>query len=252
MNQKTDIKELLKKKDDPKVREKIVLKYLPVVKWVIRHLSPALPPAIDEEDLMSIGVMGLLEAIDKYDLNSKMKFKNYAAMVVKRVIIDELRKLDWVSRSLRKKVKEIEKKYAELEQKYKRPVTDEEVAKELGIDVEEIREAFMKVNAGIILSLESNPYPGDNQHELSELISSEDDEEEIIEKVSKEEVKKALLKAIDELPEREKLVITLYYYENLTRKEIGKIMGISEVRVFQLHTRALMRLRGKLSKFVEK
>ncbi len=242
-NQEFDVK-LLQNRENPKVREQLVLKYAPLVKWVINSLSLYLPPSIDEEDLISIGTLGLLEAIDKYKIGSKMQFKTYATMVIKRYIIDELRRLDFASRSARKRVREIERMYAKLEQKLERPATDEEVAQALGIKVEDIYRAFSKVSGGII-SLDSAVYQEeDNSPSISTIIAEE--EKDILDELVEEEIHEELVKAIKELPERERTIIILYYYEKLTRKEIGEILGITEVRVFQLHMRALMRLRGKL------
>jgi RNA polymerase sigma factor for flagellar operon FliA len=223
---------------DKKAREELIESYLPLIKHVVSRISISLPPYLDYEDLISYGIFGLLQAIDRYDASRGVKFETYAYARIKGSIIDELRKLDWVPQNVRKKAKLLQNAYAELEQNLGRTVTDQDVCQHLNISAEELQAIYKEVAFTTVLSFE-------------ELISVEDRGEgssrpDIY--VEKEEVKKMLGEAVDRLPPQEKLVITLYYYEGLNLKEISEVLNLSAGRVSQLHTKAILRLRGSLSR----
>ncbi|WP_422445779.1 FliA/WhiG family RNA polymerase sigma factor [Thermoanaerobacterium sp. DL9XJH110] len=223
---------------DKKAREELIESYLPLVKHVVNRISISLPPYLDYEDLISYGIFGLLQAIDRYDASRGVKFETYAYARIKGSIIDELRKLDWVPQNVRKKAKQLQNAYAELEQNLGRTVTDQDVCRQLNISAEELQAIYKEVAFTTVLSFE-------------ELISVEDRREGSSRPdtyVEKEEVKKMLGEAVDRLPPQEKLVITLYYYEGLNLKEISEVLNLSAGRVSQLHTKAILRLRGSLSR----
>lgn len=233
-----------------KTREKIILKYIPLVKYVVSKMIGGLPTNVEYDDLTEYGIIGLLDAIDKYDVTKNINFKTYAITRIRGAIYDELRCQDWVPRSVRKMAKDIEKAYIEIEKRSGRAATDQEVAEFLNITVEEVNEVFSKVNAGNISSLDDVVYEGDDSStSLSETIEDRNQESPHT-SLEKDEIKKVLMERLKELSDKEKMVITLYYYEDLTLKEIGEIMEISESRVSQIHSKAILKLRSKLvSKF---
>jgi len=220
-------------------RNELLLRYSYLVKRVVSRLTFVNNSSLDMEDLISYGILGLMDAIEKYDPSRNVKFETYATFRIKGAIIDQLRKQDWVPRSLRTKTKQLCKAIDEVE-KEGRTASDEEIANTLGVSVEELRKTLVEMHSFAVVSLE------EQLHEIaSSLVASRryDDPEHV---VQVNELKGYLAKAIDELPEREKMVISLYYFEELTLKEIGMALGISESRVSQLHTRALLKLKNKL------
>ena len=230
-------------------RDRLILTYAPLVKYVAGRLGSGLPAHVDEGDLVSYGLLGLIGAIERYDPEREIKFETYAIVRIKGAIIDELRALDWVPRSVRSRAREIERAIAELEAKLGRAPTDEEIAKKLGITEEELEESLGEIARSSIAALDELWTVSGSGGDQVALIDTIEDESAPDPQgtLSVTEQKEALADAIARLPEREKLVITLYYYEELTLREIGEVLGVTESRVSQLHTKAVLRLRSRLS-----
>jgi RNA polymerase sigma factor for flagellar operon FliA len=230
-------------------RDELILEHMPQIKYIAHRISAKLPSHVELNDLVSAGVLGLLDAVEKFDPTRGVKFKTYAELRVKGAILDSLRNLDWAPRSLRKRSKDLEKVYKELEQKLGRPASDKEVCDELGISLDEFYELVDQIK-------------GLNLGSFHEMASQEDDRnsEPLIKYIPdapqmdpffvfhKSEIRHLLGNAIDALPKKERLVVSLYYFDALTMKEIGKVLGVNESRVSQLHTKAMLRLRTKLRK----
>ena len=231
------------------LREEIVKRYLYLVKYVAGRVAIGLPPNVEFNDLVSYGILGLFDAITKYDVTQGNKFETYAVSRIRGSIMDELRKLDWAPRLLRKKAREIEKKCRELEDKNGRAPIDEDLAKELKISVGELNTIYSELNSTTFLSLDEVWQNDEGNKPISRLQTIEDSVlTNQFHYVHQNEVKELLAGAIDDLPEREKLVVVLYYYENLTLREIGEILNVSESRVCQIHTKVVLRLRANLMK----
>ncbi len=229
-------------------REKLILHYSPLVKYIAGRIATSLPQNVDTADLISYGIFGLIDAIDKFDPSRDIKFETYAISRIKGAIIDELRSLDWVPRSVRHKAKELERVYAELENKLKRVPTDEEVAEALKMSIEELHGLLNQLSYTTPVALEELWTISSDKNDRVSLIDTLEDtrvkDPSMIFELS--ELRGILAKAIDRLPQREKIVIALYYYRGLTLKEIGEILGVTESRVSQLHTKAILRLRARL------
>lgn len=241
-------KQLVKTKEQV-LRDYFVVKYAPLVKYVAGKVSMGMPQSIEFDDLVSYGVFGLIDAIGKYDPARGIKFKTYAMTRIRGAIFDELRSIDWIPRSVRQKAKQIENVIAELENKLGRTVEDEEIAKELGLSMEEFHSILNKVSGTSMLSLNDIWFMGDDSDELSimETLEAPDNmNPDMI--MEKQEIKEYIIEAIKKLPDKEKKVVVLYYYEDLTLKEIGQVLDVTESRVSQLHTKAIMRLRGRLGR----
>jgi RNA polymerase sigma factor for flagellar operon FliA len=240
-----------KKTESQELHDEIVKKYLYLVKYVAGRVAIGLPPNVEFNDLVSYGILGLFDAISKYDVSQGNKFETYAVARIRGSIMDELRKLDWAPRLLRKKAREIEKKSKELEEKHGRAASDDELADGLNISVKELNSIYSDLNSTTFLSLDEVWQNDDGNKPISRLQTIEDS---LITNqfsyVHQNEVKEILASTIDELPEKEKLVIVLYYYENLTLREIGEILHVSESRVCQIHTKVVTRLRSHLMKKV--
>jgi RNA polymerase sigma factor for flagellar operon FliA len=236
-----------KENGDASAREQLILNYSPLVKYVAGRLSSSLPQTVDTADLISYGIFGLIDAIEKYDLDRGIKFETYAIARIKGAIIDELRAMDWVPRSVRSRARELETAYVKLENTLKRVPTDAEVAAELGITVKDLHDIFTKLSYTSVVSFEELWVGGEKDDHQSALSTIEDENaENPVAIFESAEVKEILAGAIERLPEREKIVIALYYYEGLTLKEIGQVLGVTESRVSQLHTKAVLRLRARL------
>jgi RNA polymerase sigma factor for flagellar operon FliA len=220
--------------------------YAPLIRFVAQRIAARLPSNIDIDDLISAGVIGLMDAIEKYDPSRDNKFKTYAEFRIRGAILDELRSQDWVPRSVRDKAKKIEKTYAELEQKLGRAVSDEELSSALGIQLDEYYDMVSKVKAVTLLSIDE--LSGPNQHDRKSLLESLENvsSKNPFTQLKSKGIRDLLVKHIDELPEKQKLVLSLYYYEDLNLKEIGRILEVTESRVSQLHTQAVEKLRSKL------
>lgn len=228
-------------------RDKLIIHYAPLVKYIAGRISANLPQSVDQADLVSYGIFGLIDAIEKYDTSREIKFETYAITRIKGAIIDELRALDWVPRSVRYRARELERVYYELENSLRRVPTDEEVAKAMGMTVEEHNELLSQLSYTSVLALEELRSTGEKDDKLS-LIDSIEDTTSPDPALSFEhkEIKDILADAITKLPERERTVISLYYYDGLTLREIGEILGVTESRVSQLHTKAILRLKAKM------
>jgi RNA polymerase sigma factor for flagellar operon FliA len=238
-----------RKTRDQGIRDRLILTYAPLVKYVAGRLGSGLPAHVDEGDLVSYGLLGLIGAIERYDPERDVKFETYAIARIKGAIIDELRAMDWVPRSVRSRAREIERAIAELEKKLMRAPTDEEIAKKVGITVEELEQSLTEISRSSIAALDelwTVSSSGGDQIALIDTIEDSDapDPQGTL---SQTEMKEAIGEAIARLPEREKLVVTLYYYEELTLREIGEVLGVTESRVSQLHTKAILRLKARLS-----
>jgi RNA polymerase sigma factor for flagellar operon FliA len=235
--------------DDKALRDRLILTYAPLVKYVAGRLGSGLPAHVDEEDLVSYGLLGLIGAIERYDPDRDVKFETYAITRIKGAIIDELRSLDWVPRSVRARAREIERAIAALEAKLHRPPTDEEIAGQVGITVDELENSLTDISRSSIAALDELWTVGGSGGDQVALIDTIEDADAPApdSALTATELKEALGEAITRLPEREKLVVTLYYYEELTLREIGEVLGVTESRVSQLHTKAILRLKARLS-----
>ena len=237
-----------KKTRSPQLRDKFIRQYMPLVKYVAGKLAVGMPGSVEFDDLVGFGQFGLLDAIEKFDPGKNVKFKTYAVTRIRGAIFDELRQLDWVPRSVRQKSREIEDTIVDLESKLGRTATDAEIAEKMGVSEAEYQQTVMKVSGTSVLSLNDVWYSGnDNDHmSIGDSIESPSSlNPDVI--VEREEIRKVIVEAINELPEKEKMVIVLYYHEDFTFTEIGQVLEVSESRISQLHTRANLRLRAKLT-----
>jgi RNA polymerase sigma factor for flagellar operon FliA len=233
---------------DPDVRERLILHYAPLVKYVAGRVGVGLPANVEQADLVSYGVFGLIDAIEKFDLERAIKFETYAISRIRGAIIDELRAMDWIPRSVRSKAREVEKTYSSLEGELRRTPTEPEVAERMGIGLNDLRAIFSQVSYVNVVALDELLNVGGERGDALSLGDTLKDNraEDPVLAFEGEETKFLLARAIDQLPEREKIVVTLYYYENLTLAEIGKVLGVTESRICQMHTKAVVQLRGKL------
>jgi RNA polymerase sigma factor FliA len=233
---------------DTHARDELILNFSPLVKYVAGRLASSLPQTVDTADLISYGVFGLIDAIEKYDLSRAIKFETYAIARIKGAIIDELRAMDWVPRSVRSKAREIEAAHVALENELKRVPTDQEVADRIGLSLKEFQDVLAKLSYTSVVSFEELWVGGDRDDNSQSAIGSirDDSADDPVAMFESVEIKDILAGAIDRLPDREKTVIALYYYEGLTLKEIGQVLGVTESRVSQLHTKSVLRLRGRL------
>ncbi len=232
-------------KSDSLNREQTIMQYLPHVKRIVQRIAVHLPQSVETDDLFNVGVIGLIQAIERYDPAWDNKFMTYASFRIRGAVLSELRSRDYISRTNRRNVRELEKTYLKLEQKKGRHVEDHEIVKEMGISFEQFYKIKQMSNVSII-SLEKMGYSSDKKRaSLSKMLISNQDED-ALNMTGIKEAKAAIAKTIEELPEKEKLVISLYYMDELTMKETGKVLGITESRVSQLHSKAITRLRAKL------
>jgi RNA polymerase sigma factor FliA len=252
----TDMKDVwstYKKTGDEKAREQLVLAYSPLVKFVAGRMSSGLPAHIEEADLISYGLLGLIGAIERFDPKREIKFETFAVSRIKGSIIDELRSLDWVPRSVRAKAREIESTQTKLEHELGRVPTDREVADALDMSIEDFQESLLQISNSTVVALDELWTVSDSSGDQVSLLDTMKDPNAVdpARELGVSELKDRLANAISRLPEREKLVIALYYYENLTLREIGEVLGVTESRVSQLHTKAVLRLKSRLQSEVE-
>ena len=240
--------QIYKQGTHPNLRQEIVLRYLGLVKYVVRKMIKNFPQAIEEKDLYHIGVLGLVEAVDRFDLGYGIKFETYAIPRIKGSIIDELRKLDWIPRSLRSKTNQLKEKTVEMEQKFSGSYSDDEVAHGMGMKVEELQNLKKEINSVNLLSLDK-PIDDSQKQNLYDMVEDEERTNPDF-KMEEEEMKRVLLKAIKQLPEKTRLAITLYYYEKLTFKEIGQILNVSESRISQIHSETMAKLKKSMNKML--
>jgi RNA polymerase sigma factor for flagellar operon FliA len=242
-----------KETGDLKARNRLILNYSPLVKYVAGRMGSNFPSHVDEADLVSYGLLGLIGAIERFDPSRNIKFETYAIARIKGSILDELRSLDWVPRSVRSIARQIERSSASLENKLHRAPTDKEIAKDLKISNDEFQTALTKISSSSIVALEELWTISSSGTETVALIDTIEDSrsKDPAKEVDITEIKERLAQAIANLPEREKIVIALYYYEGLTLREIGEVLDVTESRVSQLHTKAVLRLKGRLKDQLE-
>ena len=236
-------------------RETIVLQHLPQIRYIAQRIAVKLPPDVQLDDLISAGVIGLLDAYEKFDQSKGVQFKTYAEVRIRGAILDSLRDLDWAPRSLRKRSKEVEEAYSRVEQRLGRAATDSEVASELGMKIQSFHhllDQLKGLNIGHFQIAEQANGARDPDDMPLRYVPAADEDESPFEVCLKSEMRDLMIKFIKKLPEREQLVIALYYDEELTMKEIGKVLGVNESRISQLHTRAMLRLRARLQKAVRR
>jgi RNA polymerase sigma factor for flagellar operon FliA len=223
--------------------------YSPLVKYVAGRMSSGLPAHVEEADLISYGLGGLISAIERFDTSREIKFETYAITRIRGAIIDELRNLDWVPRSVRARAREIERANMKLEARLQRAPTDEEMAAELDMSIGEFQDSLLQISNSTIVALDElwnvSDATGDQVSLLDTLADRDAPDPQQL--VDESELRDRIADAIAALPEREKLVVALYYYENLTLREIGEVLGVTESRISQLHTKAVLRLRSKLT-----
>ena len=233
----------------PELREKIILEYAPLVKLVAGRLSMYLGYNVEYDDLVSYGIFGLIDAIDKYDYAKEVKFETYASLRIRGAILDQIRKMDWIPRTIRQKQKRIDAVCKNIETRLGRSATDEEIASELGISDDEYLEWQSQMKITNVVSLNEYMEQGaEVPAEGNQFTTSRFDSPE--ENIEKEELKKVLEESLEQLTEKEKKVILLYYYEDLTLKEISNVLEVSESRISQLHTRALQKMKTKMGDYM--
>ncbi len=228
-------------------RDRLILEYSPLIKYIAQKIAARLPANIELDDLISSGVIGLMDAIDKYDSSRDNKFKTYAEFRIRGAILDELRAQDWVPRSVREKAKMLERAYSKIEQTLGRQATDEEVCSELGINQEEYHDLLNQVRSVSLLSYDDlSHFSKADKRALHGHGDAGSKSPNPFSEVNTAYVKKMVADAIQDLPEKQRLVLSLYYYEDLNLKEIGRVLDVTESRVSQLHTQAILRLKAKL------
>lgn len=228
-------------------RDRLIVHYSPLVKYVAGRVAVGLPHTVEQSDLVSYGVFGLIDAIEKFDTSRNIKFETYAISRIKGAMIDELRSIDWVPRSVRSKARSVERAYQKLEGKLLRTPTDAEVAEEMGISDAELQAIFNQVSFVGIVALDEMLSVTGERGEISTLGDTLPDRGDgPVAAYEVEEMKQILAGAINRLGDREKIVLTLYYYEGLTLAEVGEVLGVTESRVCQIHTKAVLQLRGRL------
>ncbi|HOZ73488.1 MAG TPA: RNA polymerase sigma factor WhiG [Spirochaetales bacterium] len=239
-----------RQRKDPLIREAFIKQYAPLVKYVAGKVVANMPSSVEFDDLVGFGVFGLIDAIDKYDPDKNVKFKTYAVTRIRGAIYDELRSIDWVPRSVRQKTREIEEAIVQTEAKLGRPATDQEIAESLGLSDDEFSKTMLKISSTSILSLNDVWYTADESEHMTIGDSVESPGSMSPDSITeREEIRRVIVEAIQELPDKEKKVLVLYYYEELTLKEIGKVLEVTESRISQLHTKAILRLRARLTHY---
>jgi RNA polymerase sigma factor for flagellar operon FliA len=235
-----------KRTGDAGRREQLILQYAPLVRYVAGRVGVGLPASVEQGDLVSYGVFGLIDAIDKYDPGRAIKFETYAINRIRGAIIDELRSIDWIPRSVRTKARDVERAIAVLEARLQRTPSEQEIADELGLDVPELRKVFSQVSFVHVAALDEMLASSDRSEGATLGERLEDDRSAAPgDALDDEETRTLLARVIHTLPEREQIVVTLYYYEGLTLAEIGLVLGVTESRICQLHTKAMMAMKTR-------
>ncbi len=237
--------ERFKADKDERARDRLIIHYSPLVKFVAGRVGVGLPRNVDQADLVSYGIFGLIDAIDKFEPERGFKFETYAINRIKGAILDELRALDWVPRSVRAKAREIERSIAELEHRLQRSVSDEELARHMGITVDSLRENLAEISNLGLVALDEVLGPDSSSSLADMVVDQKGSSPEAA--FQREETRRVLADAINRLPDRERLVLTLYYFEGLTLAEIGGVLGVTESRVCQIHAKSVMSLRNRMS-----
>lgn len=237
----------LQETESATVRDKLIQNYLYLVRYVAGKMAMSVPPSVEIDDLVSAGVVGLMDAVGKYDPGRDTKFETYAVARIRGAIVDDLRSLDWVPRSVRRKARMVEEAYSRLETELGRAADDEEISKKLNMSVGAFKAIVDEIISAGLLSLDDfvGSQDGERTTRIIDLVCSKEGGSPST-SLEIEEMREILAKAIMDLPEKERTVVALYYYEDMTLKEIGRTLGVSESRVSQIHTKAMLRLRGRL------
>ena len=244
-----DLWQKYRNEGDERAREGLVVAYSPLVKYVAGRLASRLPSHVQEADLISYGLLGLISAIERFEIERQIKFETYAIPRIRGAIIDELRSLDWVPRSVRARAREIERANVKLENRLQRAPTDEEMSAELGCTVQDFQDSLLQISNSTVAALDELWTLSDSSGDQVSLLDTREDPDapDPARVMDQTDLKDRIAEAIARLPEREKLVIALYYYEDLTLREIGEVLGVTESRISQLHTKAVLRLRSRMS-----
>lgn len=242
-----DLWNRFKKRKDQKARDAIINHYAYLVKITAGRVVTSLPPNLERDDLVSAGLMGLIKSVDQFDFARQVKFETYAIALIRGAILEMLREEDWVPRSVRDNVKALERTYYKLEVSLGRPATEAEVAAEMGLTEADLLKLLVNTSRANVLSLDDMLLGGDGDSTTRGDVLP-DENANVAAAAESSAMKQSLTAGIDRLPDRERLVISLYYYEGLTFKEIGKVLTVSESRVYQLHTQAVLRMRGYLQR----
>jgi RNA polymerase sigma factor FliA len=232
---------------DGKHREELILKYAPLVKQIAERMAVRLPPNISKEELIGPGVIGLFDAIDKFDSTRGIKFRTYANLRIKGAILDELRKMDWISRSVRRNINRIEDAIRTLELKLGREPKDDEIAGEMGLDMDSYYKMISRSHGVNLLSLDELMLEGTTP----KIANQSSDQPSPVEELKIKEIKAVIFKALSTLSKKEQIVMSLYYYDELTLKEIAQVLDLTESRISQIHSKAIIRLRVKLKSYYE-
>lgn len=234
---------------DRDARDRLIIQYSPLVKYVAGRVSVGLPATIEQADLVSYGIFGLIDAIEKFDPTRKIKFETYAINRIRGAIIDELRAVDWIPRSVRSKAREVERALAALQSELHRPPTDGELADRLNISLDDLQDMLAQINLVSVVALDELLSVSVDKGESLSLVDTLEDPAaaDPVASFESDEMRHILASAIGLLPERERLVVTLYYYEGLTLAEIGNVLGVTESRVCQMHTKAVLQLRNRMA-----
>ena len=237
---------------EPTNRDELITSFTPLIKYIAGRLAARLPAHIALDDLISCGIIGLIDAIDKFDPAKEVQFKTYAEFRIKGAMLDELRSLDWVPRSVRRKIHELGEVYAEQEKRLGRPATDEEIADALHLDMENFYRLLDETKAVTFMDIDLLHHEAAVPAEASLAASLfHDDQEDPFTKISLAEFRTKMARAVNSLPEKEKLTVSLYYSEELTMKEIAQVLGYTESRISQMHSKAMLRLRARLKREIE-
>ncbi len=240
-----DLWETYKERPDRETRDRLILHYSPLVKYVAGRVLSRMPDSVDQADLVSYGILGLIDAIEKFDMARRVKFETYAVPRIRGAILDELRSIDWVPRAVRAKARAADQAYSKLEHSLKRSPTDEELATELGISSSELDVLLRQTARAGVLQLDEVLFSGgQGERTLGDMIPDAGDGP--VAAVESAEIRRLLARSIVGLPDRERTVLTLYYYEGLNLAEIGDILGVTESRACQIHTKAVTHLRHRL------
>jgi len=233
------------------VQERLIAEFAPKIRIMANRLASRLPPHLDVDDIINVGIIGLMDAMTKYDPDRETLFKTYAEFRIRGAMLDEIRAMDWVPRSIREKASKLRATYQDLEQNLGRPASEEEVAQALGIELPALHRILQQVSHTAVLSLDDLGVDADREVNILECLAQEGAADPLSNLIQ-QDMWDLLGEAIEHLPEKERMVLTLYYYEELTMREIGGVLGITESRVSQLHSQAILRVKGKIAQVRER